>query len=250
MTEIPEHLLQRSRERRSAMGDGGSSDGGGGESAPAASSAAPVAKAPAVASMPAHPEPASAPAAKPDSPMVEAYKKRRKIPYWAMPVLAALPLWAYVFVGTLEPPPAGEGPAELGTAAYAANGCAGCHGAGGGGGVGPAFTGAAIYETWPKFEDHFNWVRLGSAGWLEANGDTYGANAKPVKGGMPGFAAESLSDADLMYIILHERFDLGGANPDEIDQQRLDMAAALFFENPALTFEEVMAEVDAAIPAG
>ena len=105
-----------------------------------------------------------------------------------------------------------------------------------------------IYETWPNFEDHFHWVRLGSAGWLQDEGNTYGANNKPVGGGMPGFAADSLSDADLIYIILHEREDLGGQNPNENDAARLELAAQLFFENPAMTYDEVIAEVDAQIP--
>ena len=164
------------------MGGGDDASGGGDTAASDAGTSSVPAKAAASApaAMPAHEPPAVAEAVKPPSPMVEAYRKRRKIPMWAMPVLAALPVWAYVYVGTLDPPPAGEGPLVLGEEAYAGNGCGGCHGAGGGGGVGPAFSGGAIYETWPRFEDHFEWVRLGSAGWQAAHGDTYGANDKPV----------------------------------------------------------------------
>ncbi|HET7719840.1 MAG TPA: c-type cytochrome, partial [Acidimicrobiales bacterium] len=244
MTEIPEHLLKRSRERRAAMGgdgDGGATDGGGAsqssESAPAASAATP---APAAASMPAHPAPESLPTAPPPSPMVEAHQRRRKVPFWAMPVLAALPLWAYVYQGTLSPPPVGEGPEVLGEELYASAGCAGCHGAGGaGGGVGPAFTGGAIYETWPSFVDHFEWVRLGSAGWQTEHGDTYGANGKPVGGGMPGFGEDQLSDAELIYIILHERL-LGGENPDEEDMLALEEVALLMSENEGMTLADAL----------
>ena len=243
MTEIPEHLLKRSRERRAAMGgDGGGTDGGDATESTAASAAPAKAAAAAPASMPAHPAPATVEAAPPPSPMVEAYQKRRKIPFWAMPVLAALPLWAYVYTGTLSPPPAGEGPEVLGEALYAGSGCGGCHGAGGGGGVGPAFTGGAIYETFPSFVDHFEWVRLGSAGWLEANGDTYGATDKPVNGGMPGFGEDQLSDAELVFLLLHER-NLGGANPDTEDMTQLEEVALLMSENEAMTFEEALAEV-------
>ncbi len=252
MTEIPEHLLKRSRERRAAMGGGDDASGGG--DAPAAGgsdagSATPAKAAATTPAMPAHEPPAVAEPPKPPSPMVQAYQRRRKIPFWALPVLAALPFWAYVYHGTLSPPPAGAGPAVLGAEAFSANGCAGCHGAGGGGGVGPAFTNGSIYQTWPKFEDHFKWVRLGSAGWAAQEGDTYGANNKPIgSGGMPGFSADSLSDADLVFIILHEREDLGGEDPNANDKARLEMTANLLFDNPSMSFEDALAQVDAAIP--
>lgn len=249
MTEIPEHLLERSRARRAAMGggDGGAGDGGGDASGAGESSAAPAkaaAAAPAAASMPAHPAIAEEPPPPPPSPMVEAYNNRRKIPFWAMPVLAMIPVWAYVYVGTLEAPPEGPGPAALGEELYAGSGCAGCHGGTGGGGVGPAFTSGAIYETWPTFEDHFEWVRLGSNGWSAERGGTYGANDTPVAGGMPGFAEETLSDAELIYVVLHER-ELGGENPDEEDQVRLEVVAEYIFEHPELTLEEAIAEAEA-----
>lgn len=251
LTEIPEHLLQRSRERRAAMGGG---DAGAaedeGDSGEAGASAAPTqaAQSAPAPSMPAHPEPAEEPPPPPPSPMVEAYQRRRRIPFWALPVLAALPLWAYVYAGTLDPPPEeGGGVAELGAELYAGQGCGGCHGASGdGSGPGPAFAGGAIYETWPDYADHFEWVRLGSAGWQEEHGDTYGATDKPVGGGMPGYAAGSLSDADLAAIILHERADLGGTAPDAAQLAQLEEIATLLQEDPDLTFEEAMAEVGGA----
>jgi len=251
LTEIPEHLLKRSRERRAAVGggDAGAGDGGGASESTEASTAAAAspavpAKAPA---MPSHPAPEVAPPAPPPSPMVEAHNRRRKVPYWAMPVLAALPLWAYVYQGTLSPPPAGEGPEVLGEELYAGSGCAGCHGAGGGGGVGPAFTGGSIYETFPDFQTQFEWVRLGSAGWQAERGDTYGANGKPVQGGMPGFGEDQLSDAELLYIILFER-TLGGENPNEEDMLALEEVALLMSENEGMTLEEALAEVGVEAP--
>lgn len=250
MTEIPEHLLKRSRERRSAMGgDGGAAEGGGASdtSGAAASSTPAKAAAPAPSSMPSHPAPAQVEAAPPPSPMVEAYQKRRKIPFWALPVLAFLPLWAYVYTGTLSPPPAGEGPEVLGEELYAGSGCGGCHGAGGGGGVGPGFTGGAIYETFPDFVTHFEWIRLGSAGWQEERGGTYGANEKPVGGGMPGFGEDQLSDHDLLFIVLHERL-LGGENPDTEDAEALEAVVLLMEENPDMTLDEAMAEAGIEAP--
>jgi len=252
LTEIPEHLLKRSRERRAAVGggDAGAGDGGGAsQSSEAPAAAAPsAAPAKAAASMPAHPAPEATPPAPPPSPMVEAHGRRRKVPYWAMPVLAALPLWAYIYQGTLSPPPAGEGPEVLGEELFASSGCAGCHGAGGGGGVGPAFTGGSIYETFPDFQTQFEWVRLGSAGWQAERGATYGANGKPVQGGMPGFGEDQLTDAELVYIILYERI-LGGESPDEEDMLALEEVALLLSENEGMTLEEALAEVGVEAPA-
>ena len=225
MTEIPEHLLKRSKERRAAIG---------GEEAPAApaseASAAPAADAPAAtpavpAAAAAAVEPA-APKPTPVRPEVAAALGRRKIPFWAMPVLAALPLWAYVYQATLEPPPAGEaGPMALGEAVY--GGCASCHGATGGGGVGPALT--SVLEVWPDYRDHMMWVKLGDAGWPAG---TYGATAKPKGVGMPGH--ETLSDAELAQVVLYERATFGGLDPTseeylalvEIAEGRLTFAEA------------------------
>jgi len=203
VTEIPEHLLKRSKERRAAIG-GEEAAAAGGEpaeaaapaaEAPAATPAVPAAAAAAVVE-PAAPEP------EPVRPEVAAALRRRRIPYWAMPVLAGLPLWAYVYQATLEPPPAGsDDPVALGEAIYTS--CAACHG-GGGGGVGsfPALDG--VLETWPDYRDHMMWVRLGSAGWPA---DTYGAPGKPKNGGMP---SHTFSDAELAQVVLYERVAFGG----------------------------------------
>ncbi|MDZ7674453.1 MAG: c-type cytochrome [Acidimicrobiales bacterium] len=242
MTEVPDYLLERSRARRAAIqgGDEGESGGGGdsgdsGSAAPAKSEAA----APAAASMPAHPEPVEDPPPPPPSPMVQAHEQRRKIPFWALPVVVMIPIWAYVYVGTLSPPPDEDGgAAALGEEIYGTQ-CAGCHGSGGGGGSGPAFTNGAIYETWPSFEDHFEWVRLGSNGWVEEYGDTYGATDKPVLTGMPGFTEDQLSDADLVFATLYER-ELGGENPDPEDAGRLQVVADLMFENEEMTLDEAI----------
>ncbi len=124
MTEIPEHLLKRSRERRAAMGRGGDApEGAPGESGADAPSDAPVpaaatpAPAPTAAVEEAKPEPPA-----PEPAYIQAAKKRKRMPYWAASVLAALPLWGYMYVRTLEPPPAGEDdPLTLGGEVYAAN---------------------------------------------------------------------------------------------------------------------------------
>ena len=159
---------------------------------------APVAVAPAAAA--AVPEPPPAP--KPVRPEVAAAMSRRKIPFWAMPVLAGLPLWAYVYQATLEPAPSGElTPLAAGGEVYVSAGCQGCHGAGGAGNASvPGLT--DVLETWPDFRDHMIWVRLGSNGW-EGYADTYGATAKDVGGGMPPHP--SLTDEELAEVVLYER---------------------------------------------
>jgi mono/diheme cytochrome c family protein len=213
MTEIPEHLLKRSKSRRAAIGGEGE-DAGGQASAgtPAETPATTPAATPAPAAA-APVEPAPAPAPEPMRPEVEAYHRRRRIPYWAMPVLAFVPLWAYMFQATLEPPPAElEGGIALGEQVYA--GCAGCHG-GGGDGIGTNPPLDTVVEDFPDFRDHMMWVRLGSQGWP---GDTYGATDKPVAGGMPPH--QQLSDEELAAVTLYERQMFGGLGEEEEEELR------------------------------
>ena len=136
MSEIPEHLLKRSRSAKSGKTGG---DAGASESAPvAASPSAPAASAPAAASVPANlpnldPEPVPA---KPDAPYVAAAKARRRVPVWALPIVVALPVWAIAYPGTMQEPPKEDPLLMESTLFYNQAGCSGCHGAGGGGGTG------------------------------------------------------------------------------------------------------------------
>lgn len=96
---------------------------------------------------------------------------------------------------------------SMGEGLYEAK-CVACHSADGSGGVGPALTGGAVVETFPSCDNHVEWVTVGSAGWPES---TYGAVAKPVNGGMPGFGSDpSLTAQDLAAIVLYERVAFGG----------------------------------------
>lgn len=214
MTEVPEHLLKRSRERREALGlstPGAApapAESGAVEpaaaAAPEAAPAAPAAPAPA-------PAPAPPPPPKPDPPYIAAAKNRKRIPWWAMPVVASLPVWAGVYAWTLEAPSGGEASAlALGNSLYQAN-CASCHGANGGGGVGPSFQDGAVVTTWENWRDHVAWVSLGDAGWPF---DTYGNVENPVTQGMPGFGS-SLSAEDIALIVRYEREELAGAEAEE-----------------------------------
>ena len=224
MTEIPEHLLKRSRERRAALGlEGGETpasapaEGADEEAEPAASAPVPAAAAATPAEAPAAAvEEAKAAPPKPEPGYIQAARSRKRIPYWAMPVLAALPIWGYVYVRTLEPPPTGEtDPLVLGTEAFVAD-CASCHGASGQGVSAPKFVDGAVVQTWPDWRDHVMWVKLGTDGWP---GATYGATEKPVGGGgtMPAFGGQ-LDDQQIAQIVLHERElageDVSEDNPD------------------------------------
>jgi hypothetical protein len=222
---------------------GGEGNGRGAAQTSAASAAQPS-TAPATApSIPAHPAMETIPVPPPPSPMADAHHRRHKIPVWVMPVLAALPLWAYIYQGTLSPPPAREGLETLGAELYSQVGCAGCHGAQGGGtGSFPGFTNGRIFETFPDWPTHFKWVRLGSNGWLDERGATYGAIAKPVQGGMPAFTEGQLSDAELLYIVLHERL-LGGSNPNQEDMAQLEELALYMSEHESLTLAEATTEL-------
>ena len=192
--------------------------GGGGDDAPAAatpattasdSPAAAAAPTPAVAAaevVPATPDPVP--------PWVEAAETRKKIPVWAVPVLAMLPLWAVIYAVTLDTPtPTELGPLEAGAEVYVDKGCAGCHGAtGGGSGAIPALAGEDnVAKVFTRPADQVTWVALGTAGYRAAGLDTYGTDgAKTVgaAGTMPPWM-DSLTAAELMDVVLHERVAFG-----------------------------------------
>ncbi|MCB1003639.1 MAG: cytochrome c [Acidimicrobiales bacterium] len=217
MTEIPEHLLKRSQARRAAMGGGGAGDAGdGGEAAatPTESGAAveKAATAPAAAAAtPTEVEPAKP---EPVAPYVEAAQRRKRVPIWAVPVLAALPIWAFVYAATLEPPSLGEAdPLTFGEGVYASN-CATCHGATGGGGVGPALSGGAVTDNFADPADQIEWIQLGSAGFQADGRNTYGDNNTPINGGMPGWEGV-LTPEEIAAVVFYERSGLSGEEPNE-----------------------------------
>ena len=113
MTEIPEHLLKRSRERRAALGlptDGGEGTTGRrgaarrrrhgpGDGPPLDPAGAGRGRAGRAGHRPAP----AAPPPRPDPPYVAAAKAAPKIPWWAMPVVALLPLWVLLYAWALSP---------------------------------------------------------------------------------------------------------------------------------------------------
>ena len=210
--------------------------------APSSSAATPAVEEPAAAT-PAVEEPAAPvvevlpPTVPVDEAADEEEVERRisRYPAWLAAVLVVIPLLAALYVvvvpnqpscgsaGQLAIDPAtglaancdgsafGEHEASnvlLGGEIFAAS-CAVCHGATGAGGVGPALAGGAVLETFPSCESHIKWVTLGSAGWPDT---TYGAQNKPVTGGMPGFG--SLNETELAQVVLYERVELGLADEE------------------------------------
>jgi mono/diheme cytochrome c family protein len=202
MSEVPEHLLQRSRERRIALGlataDGGDAPApaappaGGVPAAPAAAAPAPVAAAAPAA--PIAPEPPPPPRPRPGP---------ARVPTWVIPALAALPLWGFLYLGIFGERGAEGEPVVSGSAVYSQN-CASCHGAGGEGGVGPPLEGGLSNETFPDREAHVQWVKQGSQ---PVAGQPYGATGKIATGGMPGFEG-SLSEEEIQAVVDYERDEL------------------------------------------
>ena len=230
MPEVPEHLLQRSRDRRAALGLGG-----GDAAAPAASAtpeAAPAATpAAAAASAPAVPAAAAAPAVpeppKPVPPYVQASLDRKKIPMWAFSVLAFLPVWGWLYVQTLSDPPVTEpGQLEAGAELYG-TACAG--------GAGRPLNDGEVVKTFPSIEEQLHFVAVGSEG-VGPGGTPYGDpnreggqhvtlsyNGNP----MPAFG-ESLTPTELLEIVRHERETLGG---EEIPPEQIGPDGELLHPN-------------------
>jgi len=214
VTEIPEHLLKRSRDRRG----GGSGESTPSETAPATTSSTPV---------PATPKAEVAPkvvAAKPDPAYVAAAKTRKKIPFWAMATLSMLPLWAFLYFIAVKPKEATvEGPLAMGAEIYAS--CSSCHGAAGAGGAGRALHQGEVLKTFPRIEDMLNFVYTGSQAFANAGLEVYGnpdreggAHAPLAYNGgpMPAQGADAgggLTDYEILSVVCHERYTIGGADP-------------------------------------
>ncbi len=220
MTEIPEHLLKRSQERRGAAGETpGAAVAKTEPTAPAAAGAAVEPAGKAVRTEAA--APVGPPPVKPDSPVVAAYKARKKIPVWAMLTLSILPVWAFMYVRALQPPTV-EASGPLGEGATVYNQCSSCHGGGGEGGVGYAFLNGSVVTTFPHIEDQLRWVTFGSEAYVAAGveipGDPNrdgGAHIAGATGVMPSArAALGLTDVQILAVVCHERYDLAGASQE------------------------------------
>ena len=222
MTEIPEHLLKRSKERREALG---------GTDVTAASEAPESAKS--IQSIPgtaivkepaATIAPVGALPPPPDPAYVAAAKTRKKIPFWAMATLGLLPLWAFIYLLALQPQEKTvEGPLAVGAGLFGS--CAGCHGADGQGGAGRVLYQGDVLETFPKIEDMLNFVYTGSEAFVAqglaiyGNPDrtggahapmSYNGNPMPQQGAKVG---GGLTDSQILGVVCHVRYTISGAEP-------------------------------------
>ena len=149
-----------------------------------------------------------------------------------MATLGLMPVWGLMYVRSVtEPPVVVEGPLGLGAEQYGA--CASCHGAGGGGGVGYAFSGGEVLATFPNIEDQLRFVYWGTGEYnlaavdLPGNPDREGGphltgalGVMPQQGAMAG---GGLTDYEILGVVCHERYALGGADPaDEMWEEEFE----------------------------
>jgi len=232
LTEIPEHLLKRSKERRAALGlpggEGGSGDGGSGDGGSSGGGDAPAAEvakaAPAPAPAPVEEKPPPPP--KPKPAYIQAAEKRKRIPYWAMPVIALLPVWAFLYSEGISPPPNTDEALAHGAEVY--NSCANCHGPTGAGGTGAQLNDGEVLKTWPDPVAMMQWIHLGGNEWTGSTGaapygdpdredgphDT-GDHTSP----MPSF--DDLSPEDLAAVTRYVRETISGEAPASPEVQEL-----------------------------
>jgi hypothetical protein len=92
-------------------------------------------------------------------------------------------------------------------------------------------SGGAVLETWPSCDDQVEWITLGSNGWSVEVGSNYGAQEKPVQGGMPAFNAD-LTEDEIRAVAAFERIRFGGAPAEEtliacglIEEESVDTGA-------------------------
>jgi mono/diheme cytochrome c family protein len=265
VTEIPEHLLKRSKAARAQAEGGAPAEGAAAAPAAAApgtaaattastSPAAPAAAAPPAA-------PAGPPPPKPDIPVVAAAKARKKIPFWAFATLSTLPLWAFMYVRALTPS-ADKIAGPLGDGAQVYTGCSSCHGSQGEGGVGYQFSKGEVLKTFPHIEDQLRWVYNGTDAYATAGIEIYGdpnraggAHVTKAKGVMPAQGGQ-LTEAQILAVVCHERFTLGGADPIGANETEFnnwcaeDSPAWVALEDGSATFDDIDTKVPGAIKVG
>lgn len=214
MTEIPEHLLKRSRDRKA--------DAGGASSEPASSSSVPATTTPAAPAV-APSEVAPKVEVAPDPPYIAAAKSRQRIPSWAMATLALMPIFFFMYIRGLQPQEVeASGPIAIGIENYGS--CASCHGADGGGGAGRVLSNGESMKTFPHIEDMLLWVYAGTEAWEAAGIESYGdpgreggAHAPRSYNGsvMPAQGAEyggALTEYEILGVVCHIRYDISGAD--------------------------------------
>jgi hypothetical protein len=271
VTEIPEHLLKRSQAAKAKAAGAEAPADAPAAAAPAGteSTAVTPAAAPAAPAAPAKPTaPVGPPPPKPDIPVVAAAKARQKIPFWAMATLSLLPLWVFMYARGLTPKePSVSGPLGEGAEIYPAN-CSSCHGASGQGvsSLGYQFSAGEVLKTFPNIEDQLRFVYSGSQRYELAGIEVYGdpnreggPHLTRARGIMPAQgldAGGALTDAQILAVVCHERFTLGGADPEGDALEEFEKWCSP--ESPAwegleteeLNFENIAEELEDTLPVG
>ncbi len=247
MTEIPEHLLKRSKKAKSGASGDADAPPPSDAVTPAASAApAPSGVPPALVKAAASMSPDKpAPPAKPVPAYMAAANARKKMPIWAMGLVFALPIWAWIYAGTMQERPSEDTFFIDAAAVYTVEGgCAGCHGAGGGGGSGYQFSGGEIMMTFPEPIDQMVHVARGSGA---IAGEGYGDPDRPggqhvagQRGVMPAFNTLSLEHLEL--VVYHERHILGGEEAltpeyiawEEALREKIDSGASTPIDDAAM----------------
>ena len=221
MADIPKHLLERAAARRAALSGeaaptpSGAADVGVPANVPAVSAAtgetvvaggSGAGAPPPIANVPAVPTP-------PTPPPVPRGMGFARI--GSVFTLVALPVWLFFMFNTFSVQgAAADTPEAVGGRLYAAN-CVACHGANGAGSaeglVGRPLYNGEVDKTFPNPLDQLGFVRHGSCGVGVPYGNPKRDGGQHVgKGGMPAFAAATLSDAELLAVLNYERHVLAG----------------------------------------
>jgi len=256
LTEIPEHLLKRSAERRAAMTGGEAPAEGadaapaaapGEEVAPAAASAAPAKTRAPLPTLDTEPAPVV-----PDIAVVAAARNRKRVPFWAAPVLALLPLWAFIYMYAVQPPPTGENdPLVIGREVYSSAGCQGCHGAQGEGGAGAQLNEGNVLASFADPLSMVHWISYGAQEGGARDDGTYGdldrpggpRNTDTLSGNMAAYG-DTLSAEEMAAVVIYIRTELAGEDYDPEAEQGFTAEA---FEADPLAVE---GQVDAVIELG
>ena len=74
--------------------------------------------------------------------------------------------------------------------------------------------GGEVINTFPTCEAHVDWVRLGTRGWIDEIGPTYGGDDGALKnaggfGVMAGYGG-TLTDEEIRAVVVYERVTFGG----------------------------------------
>ena len=162
-------------------------------------------------------------APEPPSSPVAAATRRRRIPFWAMATLALMPVFGFMYVRALtEDNVVEQGPLSVGASVYAR--CASCHGGAGGGvaGQGYQFSAGEVLATFPNIEDQIRFVYYGTDEYKLAGVEVYGdpnreggPHVTGARGKMQPFGEELTID-EIVAVVCHERYTLGGAEPTDV----------------------------------